>query len=152
MESFKFTSYAGHYIRKRHGGIVPFDASKIYEAVKKAVIACGGEDFEKPAKLTNTVIEKMNDQYLQRTEDVSFTVARKLIHQIEEIQDLVIMALIKAGHDEVGLAYVKHRLRRAEAREGRALIKASVENISAYVGDVDWQVRENANMGYSVQD
>jgi len=142
------TEYLGKYIKKRHGGIVPFDDQKIFNAIKRAVVACDGSDFEKVEVLTGKVVEAMNDEFLARTEKME---AREALHQVEDIQDLVVKALIKGGHDQVGLAYVKHRLKRAEAREGRALVKASVENISAYVGDVDWQVRENANMGYSVQ-
>jgi len=143
-----FSSYQGKYIRKRNGGIVPFNAQKIFEAIKKAVVACDGSDFEKVANLARKVVQAMNEEFATRTANMD---ARKAIHQVEEIQDLVVKVLIKGGHDQVGLAYVKHRLKRAEAREGKALVKASVENISAYVGDVDWQVRENANMGYSVQ-
>ncbi|MCK9171929.1 MAG: ribonucleoside triphosphate reductase [Desulfuromonas thiophila] len=148
MKSENFPAYAGRYIKKRHGGIIPFDAEKIFSAIKKAVVSCGGNDFENVAALTCRVIEAMNAEFAARASAMD---GRKAIHQVEEIQDLVVKALIKGGHDQVGLAYVKHRLKRAEAREGKALVKASVENISAYVGDVDWQVRENANMGYSVQ-
>ncbi|AJF08316.1 ribonucleoside-triphosphate reductase (plasmid) [Geoalkalibacter subterraneus] len=131
--------------------MVPFSAKPIFAAIKKAVIACGGSDFEKVARLTSKVVEAMNDEFAVRTASLSVEESRKAIHSVEEIQDLVVKALIKGGHDEVGLAYVKYRLKRAELREGQALVKASVENISAYVGDVDWQVKENANMGYSVQ-
>lgn len=144
-------NYEGLYVRKRNGGIVPFDGKKIFDAIKKAVVACGGDNFERVAILTASVVKAMNEEYHARTQGLAPDAGIKQVHSIEEIQDLVVKALIKGGHDQVGLAYVKHRLKRAELREGKALIKASVENISAYVGDVDWQVKENANMGYSVQ-
>lgn len=144
-------NYEGLYVRKRNGGIVPFDGKKIFDAIKKAVVACGGDNFERVAILTANVVRAMNEEYHARVQGLAPDAGIKQVHSIEEIQDLVVKALIKGGHDQVGLAYVKHRLKRAELREGKALIKASVENISAYVGDVDWQVKENANMGYSVQ-
>lgn len=143
--------YNGKYIKKRHGGIVPFDDRKIFTAIQKAVIHCGGSDFTKVETLTGNVVNAMNAEYDLRAAGMTPEQARKQVHSIEEIQDLVVKALIKGGHDETGLAYVKYRLKRAETREGKALVKASIENISAYVGDVDWQVKENANMGYSVQ-
>ena len=143
--------YVGKYIRKRHGGIVPFRWQSIFDAIKKAVIACNGNDFDRVKLITEDVVDLMNADYINRTERLSETDKRQQVHSVEEIQDFVVKTLISRSHDEVGLAYIKYRLKRAELREGRALIKASVDNISAYVEDVDWEIQENANMGYSVQ-
>ena len=144
-------NYSGRYIRKRHGGIVPFRAQAIFDAIKKAVLACNGTDFERVKQITQTVVAVMNQEFIDRTANLTGAEVRQAIHSVEDIQDIVVKTLIKRGHDEVGLAYVKYRLKRSEMREGQALIKESVENIHAYLGHGDWQIKENANMGYGIQ-
>jgi len=44
-------------IRKRDGSIVPFDQSKITEAIWKAVQAVGGKDKTKAEQLSNEVVK-----------------------------------------------------------------------------------------------
>ena len=143
--------YQGKYIQKRNGGIVPFQAERIAAAITKAIIACNGSDFDRVNTLTASVVEKLNTEFQSRIEGLTPLRACKKIHNVEEVQDHVIKTLIKNGHDEVGLAYIKYRLDHASTRFGHALIKASVEEFDAYLNKCDWQINENASMGYSVQ-
>lgn len=143
--------YIGKYVRKRNGGIVPFNFMAIYNAIVKAVIACGGSDFTLTEALAVRVVESMNSEYKERIKGLSPEKARKEIHGIEEIQNLVITALIKGGHDEVGLAYINYRIRRADTRVGQAMMKQAVETVDAYAEGVDENIKENANMGFSIQ-
>lgn len=145
------TTYLGKYIRKRHGGIVPFMAKAIYEAVKKAVNACGGDDYQTVWKITADVVNAMNEEFTARTLDCPDEDLWKFVHTVEEIQDLVCTVLIKRGHDQTALAYVKYRLNHAQVREGKAFVKQSIEKISSYVGNVDPNIKNNANMGFGVQ-
>ncbi len=69
---------------------------------------------------------------------------------VETIQDLVEKVLIENGHAKTAKAYILYREKRRGAREANALIGATIEMFSNYLGDNDWRVKENANAQKSI--
>ena len=92
-------------MRKRDGRLVPFNRSKIADAIFKAAQAVGGEDRVLAEELAGVVT-----MFLER----NFPDAPPTI---EEIQDTVEKVLIEMGHARTAKAYILYRDRRARARE-----------------------------------
>jgi len=124
-------------IRKRDGRIVDFDQSKITEAIFKAARAVGGSDRE--------LAKRLSDQVVALIDRLGYT-----LPSVEEVQDLVEKVLIENGHAKTAKAYILYRKQHQDIRETKALISA-VELMDDYLDQIDWRVRENSNMGYSLQ-
>lgn len=125
-------------IRKRNGEIVPFTSEKITRAIYKAANAVGGNDWEKSEELTNQVIHLIETKHPDGVIDV------------EDVQDIVEKVLIENGHAKTAKAYILYREKRRSARESNALIGATINMFSQYIGDNDWRIKENANAQKSV--
>lgn len=125
-------------IRKRSGDIVPFQSEKITRAIFKAANAVGGNDWDKAEDLTRKVLALAEELYPDGQVDV------------ESIQDLVEKVLIENGHARTSKAYILYREKRRSAREANALIGATIEMFSNYLGDNDWRIKENANAQKSI--
>lgn len=125
-------------IRKRDGSVEKFTPEKISSAIFKAAVACGGKDFNTAKILSDEVVRLANEKYSDTIPDV------------EQIQDLVEYVLIENGHAKTAKAYILYREKRNSAREMDALIGATINMFSDYLGDKDWQIKENANSQKSV--
>jgi ribonucleoside-triphosphate reductase len=130
-------------VRKRDGRIENFDTSKIEEAIKKAVEAVGGSDFQPVKTLTRQVVAQLQLRFVSGSE-------RTEVPTIEDIQDNVEKVLIENGHAKVAKAYILYREKRRATRDIKSLIGATIGMFSDYLGDKDWQVKENANTHKSV--
>lgn len=124
-------------IRKRDGRIVKFDASKITSALLKAGKATGEYDEREALRLTARVLELAQNLHLSNQPDV------------ETIQDVVEEVLLGSSHRSTAKAYILYREQRAQMR--RIRMKANVELMDSYLNKMDWRVRENSNMGFSLQ-
>ena len=51
-------------VRKRDGRTENFDTTKIEAAIKKAVEACGGSDFQQVKTLTRQVVEHLQMRFV----------------------------------------------------------------------------------------
>jgi anaerobic ribonucleoside-triphosphate reductase len=125
-------------VRKRNGDIVPFQQEKITWAIFKAANAVGGDDWDTAEKLSLEAAALAKQTYGGDVVDV------------EQLQDMVEKVLIENGHAKTAKAYILYREKRRGAREANALIGATIEMFSEYLGDKDWQVQENANTQKSV--
>ncbi len=127
-------------IIKRDGREVDFDITKISEAIFKAARAVGGHN----RGLADSLAQHVVDIYQQTHQPND-------IPTVEEIQDIAEKTLIELGHARTAKAYIIYRKQRSEIRN----LKNSLLNIGSliddYLEDNDWQVRENSNMGYSLQ-
>lgn len=126
-------------IRKRDGRVERFHPEKITWAIFKAASACGGTDFARAEELCREVLQLSEAQYAGR------------IPEVEGVQDIVEKVLIENGHARTAKAYILYREKRASARNLNALIGATIEMFSDYLGDRDWRIKENANTHKSVQ-
>jgi anaerobic ribonucleoside-triphosphate reductase len=124
-------------IRKRQGDIVPFDASKITTAIAKAGKATNEFDERDARKLTLRVLAFAEQMRMSDTPGV------------EDIQDIVEEVLLESPFRKTAKAYILYRDQRAQMRSIAA--KANLELMDGYLGKMDWRVRENSNMGFSLQ-
>lgn len=122
-------------VQKRGGETVPFDAFKIYYAIKKAVAVTNEIDDAAVVRVTQSALDKIDERFAGKTP------------KVEEIQDAVVEALMDAHAYKTAQSYIIYRQKRSEIRD--ASIDA-VEVIEGYVGGSNWRIKENANIGYSI--
>jgi len=127
-------------IRKRDGSVVPFNKDKITEAIWKAVKAVGGEDKERCDYISSLVVSMLDKKYKSEAD----------IPDVEEVQNTVEKALIEEGHAKVAKAYILYRQSHEELRKVKGLFD-TIEVVDDYVSLNDWMVKENSNMGFSLQ-
>jgi ribonucleoside-diphosphate reductase alpha chain len=106
------TPYAQHKVIRRNGAVVGFEPAKISIAMTKAFIAVNGGTAaasagvrEQVARLTQGVVDA-----LLRRQSGGGT------FHIEDIQDQVELALMRAGEHNIARAYVLYREERAKER------------------------------------
>lgn len=126
-------------IRKRDGSVVPFEKNKIAEAIWKAAKAVGGKDKEKSIELTEKLMKMLDEKY-----------GEMAIPEVEDVQDAVEKLLIEEGHAKVAKAYILYRKSHEELRNVKGLFD-TIEVVDDYIGLNDWMVKENSNMGFSLQ-
>ncbi|MCO8264571.1 MAG: ribonucleoside-diphosphate reductase subunit alpha [Pseudomonas asiatica] len=108
---------------KRNGTVVPYTDDKITVAITKAFLAVEGG--------TAAASSRIHDTVARLTEQVTATFKRRMpsggtIH-IEEIQDQVELALMRAGEQKVARDYVIYREQRAKERATRVNAESVVE-------------------------
>ncbi|MEW6771205.1 MAG: anaerobic ribonucleoside-triphosphate reductase [Bacillota bacterium] len=118
-------------IRKRDGREVPFDETKITDAIFKAARAVGGEDRETAMRLTLEVLRMLKAKY------------NGTAFGVEDVQDIVEKVLIEAGHARTAKAYILYRDWRTRIRETKSELMDAVEEI------LEETSRENANVSNS---
>ncbi len=126
-------------IRKRDGRVVPYDRSKIADAIWKATRAVGSPDRQLAEELTARVEQYLRNQLPAEGLSVEF------------VQDVVERVLIESGLADVAKAYILYRQKHAELRNVRALVHDTLDLFDGYIGATDWRVRENSNMTFSLQ-
>lgn len=122
---------------KRDGRLVDFDNNKIVEAILKAGKATGEFEREEAQRLANRAVE--------RIEAIDHTVPPT----VEEIQDCVENTLLFSPYKRTAKAYIIYREQHARLREITA--QSEIDLIDQYLDQMDWRVKENSNMGYSLQ-
>jgi len=126
-------------IRKRDGKISDFNPIRITNAIWKAAQAVGGKDHRRAAELTDKVLE-MLEKELNKGE----------IPTVEQVQDCVEKTLIEEGHAKTAKAYILYRHQHKDIREIGGLLK-DIDVVDGYLSMMDWKVKENSNMSYSLQ-
>jgi len=126
------------HVKKRNGSLEVFHPEKITWAIFKAANAVGGKDFDLAVKLTEEVVEVVQNKF--KTSNP----------YIEDIQDVVEKILIEKGHAQTAKAYILYREKRKGAREMNSLIGATIDMFGDYLGDKDWHINENANTQKSI--
>lgn len=126
-------------IRKRNDQIVDFDQNKITDAIFKAMEAVGVGSEVQAHKLTDEVIEVLNKKFHERS-----------IPAVEELQDIVEAILMKDKLYTTAKAFILYREQHARMRDFEKLINSD-DVMDGYLNKLDWLVRENSNMAYSLQ-
>ena len=124
-------------IVKRDGRVADFDAAKITSALLKAGKATGEFEEREARRLTMQVLSLAKAVHLPATPDV------------ESVQDVVEQVLLDSSFRMTAKAYILYREQRAQLR--RIKTKANVDLMEGYLNKMDWRVRENSNMGFSLQ-
>ncbi|HCC05973.1 TPA: ribonucleoside triphosphate reductase [Candidatus Nomurabacteria bacterium] len=124
-------------IVKRTGERKPFEKIKITKALTKAGLATKEYDENEAVILTEKVISFLE------------TKAEDGVILIEQVQDEVEHVLMTSRFKVTAKAYILYREQHAEMRSFATM--SSLGLVDNYLGKLDWQVKENSNMGYSLQ-
>jgi ribonucleoside-triphosphate reductase len=124
-------------VRKRDGRLVPFEAKRITRALTRAGAATGDYDEAMAHRLTVRVVNLLLG-----------TVADP-VPTVEQVQDVVEEVLLESPFRRTARALIVYRDQHKRLREITA--KQDVALIDGYLNQLDWRVRENSNMGYSLQ-
>ena len=106
-------------IRKRDGRIVPFDASKIVQALSKAAQAVQGADPDVLEPLVERVLEELGGLGLG------------VVPSVEAVQDVLEGVLIQQGQVRMARSFILYRARRSRIREAKTELMDTVEDILA---------------------
>ncbi len=139
-ERFDLTSSAPIGLRqvvKRDGRMVPFDGMRIVNAIQKAGAATGEFDQAAALKMAEEACRLLDAEMGEATPEV------------ERIQDIVEEVLLRSPFRMTAKAYIIYRDQHARRRE--MMEKSRTENVEQYLRKLDWEVRENSNMAYSLQ-
>lgn len=124
-------------IRKRSGETARFDMEKISSAIAKAGISTGEFGRTTAVQLAKRVINRAEGEL------------KNNVPTVEQIQDIAEDVLLASSHKKSAKAYILYRDQHSKIRE---LTQAShVDLVDSYLGDLDWRIKENSNMGYSLQ-
>ncbi len=114
-----------------------FDKEKIVKAVTKAGYATKEFDVVTARELAEKVINYLNG------------IISGDVVQIEQVQDAVERTLMTSRFKVTAKAYILYREQHAEMRSFATV--SSLGLVDNYLDKLDWQVKENSNMGYSLQ-
>ncbi|MFZ5424615.1 MAG: ribonucleoside triphosphate reductase [Patescibacteria group bacterium] len=124
-------------IKKRDGRVNKFDFEKLVNAITRAGEATG--EFES-AKARTLALKTLN---------IAQETIKEKTPSVEQIQDIVEEVLLASSFKQTAKAYILYREQRRQLREITS--KFSTTLMDQYLDRLDWQVKENSNMGYSLQ-
>lgn len=124
-------------IKKRDERVVKFDSSKITAAIAMAGKATGEFEEREAKKLTLRALTLAHETCIENILDV------------EEIQDIVERVLLHSPFYKTAKAYILYREQHAQIR--RIETKAHIDLVEHYIKKLDWKIKENSNMCYSLQ-
>ncbi|MCG8687622.1 MAG: ribonucleoside triphosphate reductase [Desulfobacterales bacterium] len=124
-------------IKKRDGRVAEFDSSKITNALIKAGEATTEFNGREAKKLTMRVLTLARDLQLGP------------IPEVEDIQDIVERVLLDSPFYKTAKAYIIYREQHNQIR--KIAIDENVGLMESYISQMDWKVKENSNMSYSLQ-
>jgi len=124
-------------IVKRDGEKVSFNARKITDAIAKAGKVTGEFQEDTAKMLTIKVLSLAGQLELGETPTV------------EQVQDIVEEVLLASPYKKTAKAYILYREQRKGVRQITS--KFNVDLVDQYLSKSDWQVKENSNMGFSLQ-
>lgn len=112
-----------HEVRKRDGRIVPFDVTRITEAVLRAFKAVE-EGSESSASRVASIVSSELIRLKGLSRDPRF------LPSIELIQDTVEEVLMQEGFGKTAKAYILYRQKRAELRENRGTVSEEIRELA----------------------
>ncbi|NMB95094.1 MAG: anaerobic ribonucleoside triphosphate reductase, partial [Clostridiaceae bacterium] len=121
-------------IRKRDGREVPFNIEKIANAIFKAAMAAGGNDYSIALKLAEQVVSELEVEY------------GHTVPGVEDIQDTVEKVLIEKGHARTAKEYILYRAERTRVREMNTRLMKVFEDLTFKEAAENDIKRENANI------
>jgi ribonucleoside-triphosphate reductase len=127
-------------VKKRDGRIVDFEQEKITKVIFKALTATEQGDGKKSKKISDRIVKLLNRRFKKGE-----------IPDVEQIQDIVEEVLILEDLVKTAKAYILYREKRREIREAVQVSEEAVDRVDQYLEKLDWEVKENANMAFSLQ-
>ena len=126
------------FVIKRDGTFSPFELEKITKAIAGAASATEEFGISEARFLANNVASILSK---------SHTISAPTI---EDIQDTVEQVLLENNHLKTAKAYILYREQHAKLRAEQKSLVNAVDAVDEYVDQLDWRVKANANLGYSL--
>jgi ribonucleoside-triphosphate reductase len=126
-------------IEKRDGRLANFTPEKVIIAINKALLAVGEPDEKLAVDIAKKVVQQIEKE-----------LPEDKIPQVEMIQDKVEELLMRQGKFKAAKAYILYRDQHEKIRTIKSFINSD-ELMEGYLNQIDWRVRENSNMAYSLQ-
>lgn len=127
-------------VKKRDGRLISFNQEKITQAIFKALTITGQGDEKTAKKLSDKVVKVVNRRFKKAE-----------IPEVEQIQDIIEEVLMLDDLVETARSYILYREQRRKIRETDQIYDEAVEILDKYIDEMDWEVKENSNMAYSLQ-
>lgn len=124
---------------KRDGEVVDFNLVKISNAISKAFTAT-------QKNYNDEIISLLS---LRVTSDFQDKIKEETI-SVEDIQDSVEHVLEQTGYTDVAKAYILYRKNREKIRNMKSTFLDYKDIVNSYVKELDWRVKENSTVTYSV--
>lgn len=124
---------------KRDGKTLDFDITKISSAITKAFEA---QEKQYHPSIIDMLALRVTADFEPKIKDGKIAV--------EDIQDSVESVLIQADYADVAKAYILYRKQREKVRNMKSTILDYKELVDSYVKSIDWRVKENSTVTYSV--
>ena len=128
-----------YQVVKRDGKIADFDIHKISVAITQAFESVQ-RDYH--PDIIDLLALRVTSHFEPKIKD-------HLI-QVEDIQDSVEEILIQADYADVAKSYILYRKQREKIRNMRSTILDYKDLVDSYVKALDWRVKENSTVTYSV--
>jgi len=126
-------------IRKRDGKIVTFSKLKIEKAVERTLHSSSTD--ADPGEISDQVEAALYMNFFKNGS----------IPTVEHIQDFIEETLVLRKLTSAARAFILYREKKSEARDVDHLLSGMEGIVSDYLGKLDWRVKENSNMNYSLQ-
>ena len=117
-----------------------FNPEKVRIAVWKALTATKQGNGEKSQKIADKVTQLIDLRFKEEE-----------VPTVEQVQDIVEEALMLEDEVEAAKAYILYREQRRRIREQDKVSEEAVDRVDDYLEKLDWEVRENSNMTFSLQ-
>ncbi len=134
---------AAFWVVKRNGQAQPYEAARIEKAISRAVQAVRGREEPGLVRAAADIVEKKLRELMEGRHPESAPA-------IEEIQDLVELALMEMGQYDIAKAYILYRSEHEQIREIKRLSVSINDTMEGYLSGSDWRVKENANVNFSL--
>ena len=126
-------------VKKRDGKIVEFHIDKIANAIRKAFNAC---DRQYTEDIINLIALRVTSDFEKKIKDG--------VIGVEDIQDSAEKVLSECGYADVSKAYILYRKQRENIRNVMSTSLDYKKLVDAYLRALDWRVKENSTVTYSV--
>ena len=145
---------------KRDGSHVPFDSTKIRNAIYKAILASHTQE-ELKERFSNEILDDITNQVVEKCQDIIDTASTQLKDinkdnekvfetsvaiSINGIQDIVEKTLIRNGFADTAKEYILYRAKRDEIRKSRDSINKAISDVLMSDSKDSDTKRENANI------
>ncbi len=127
------------HIVKRDGTVKAFTDTKISRAIEKAMRATGELTKRAPERVTKEVVKRLEAEFKDSTD----------LPTVEGVQDLVEEVLMESEYLKTAKSYILYREQHAHIR--RMVSTETIDMVDNYLSQADWMVKENSNMGFSLQ-
>ena len=128
-----------YQVKKRNGKTAEFNIAKITNAIEHAFDACE-KQYNKD--VLDLLALKVTSDFQEKIEDGLIAV--------EDIQDSVENVLVLAGYADVAKAYILYRRQHEKLRNLKNTFLDYKDVVDSYVKEIDWRVKENSTVTYSV--